>query len=103
MGIPTCIPDLRLDVKTKNEYFPGANELLTVDVHIVNYGEDAFYATFFMRIPTDLDYNRMQNIGEPGDTSYNCTVDSNNIFCDIGNPFSAGKGVNFKVFMEPSR
>lgn len=102
-----CIPDLKLDVKTDEKYLLGANESLTVEVLISNFGEDAFEANFFMNIPQGLDYKSTKRIGESRDTSYICTAPSlatnNTLKCDIGNPLPAGKSVNFKVFMEPSK
>ena len=102
-----CIPDLRLDVKTDEKYLLGSNESLTVEVLISNHGEDAFEASFFMNIPQGLNYKSTKRVGESRDTSYICTAPSvqtnNTLKCDIGNPLPAGKFVNFKVFMEPSK
>ena len=100
-----CIPDLKLDVKTDDKYLLGANESLTVEVLISNFGEDAFEANFFMTIPNGLDYKSTRRIGEANDISYTCTPPSfnNALKCDIGNPLPAGKSVNFKVYMEPSK
>lgn len=102
-----CIPDLRLDVKTNEKYLLGSNESLTVEVLISNHGEDAFEASFFMNIPQGLNYKSTKRVGESRDTSYICTAPSvqtnNTLKCDIGNPLPAGKFVNFRVFMEPSK
>lgn len=102
-----CIPDLKLAVKTDDKYVLGANESLTVEVMITNPGEDAFEASFFMNIPQGVDYKSTKRIGDQRDTSYTCTAPSfqtnNTLKCDIGNPLPAGKSVNFKVFMEPSK
>lgn len=102
-----CIPDLRLDVKTDDKYLLGANESLIVEVLISNYGEDAFEASFFMNIPQGLNYKSTKRVGESRDTSYICTAPSvqtnNTLKCDIGNPLPAGKAVNFRVYMEPSK
>lgn len=102
-----CIPDLKLDVRTDDKYLLGANESLTVEVLISNSGEDAFEANFFMNIPQGLDFKSTKRIGESRDTSYICTAPSvatnNTLKCDIGNPLPAGKSVNFKVFLEPTK
>lgn len=102
-----CIPDLRLDVKTSDSYLLGANESLIVEVYISNNGEDAFESNFFMTIPKGLNYKSTKQIGESLDTSYTCTAPSyqtnNTLKCDLGNPLPAGKTVNFKVIMEPTK
>lgn len=102
-----CIPDLKLNVITDDKYLLGANESLTVEVLISNTGEDAFESNFFMNIPTGLNYKSTKKIGESRDTSYICTAPSqatnNTLKCDIGNPLPAGKSVNFKVFLEPTK
>lgn len=102
-----CIPDLRLDVKTSESYLLGANESLVVDIYISNNGEDAFESNFFMTIPKGLNYKSTKQIGESLDTSYTCTAPSyqtnNTLKCDLGNPLPAGKNVNFKVIMEPTK
>lgn len=102
-----CIPDLRLDVKSSDSYLLGANESLVVEVYITNNGEDAFESNFYMSIPKGLNYKSTKQIGESLDTSYTCTAPSyqtnNTLKCDLGNPLPAGKSVNFKVIMEPTK
>ena len=102
-----CIPDLRLDAKTNENYLLGANESLIVDVLITNHGEDAFESNFFMNIPKGLNYKSTRKIGDSRETSYTCTAPSvhtnNTLKCDLGNPLPAGKSVNFKVIMEPTK
>lgn len=102
-----CIPDLRLDVKTNEKYVLGSNESLTADVLISNFGEDAFEASFFMNIPQNLNYKSTKGIGLSSNTSFSCTAPSyannNTLQCEIGNPMPAGKAVNFRVLMEPSK
>ncbi|CAO1396274.1 unnamed protein product [Diamesa tonsa] len=102
-----CIPDLRLEVKTVDEYLLGSKEPLAIDVLISNFGEDAFEAGFFMNIPSGLDFKRAERIGDIKDTPFTCTPPSiytnNTLKCDIGNPFPARKVVNFRVTLDPSR
>lgn len=102
-----CIPDLKLDVKHVEKYTIGANESLTFDVLISNFGEDAFEASFYMEVPQGLNYKSTKRIGENRDTSYTCTAPSiytnNTLKCDVGNPLQAGKFINFRVTMEPSK
>lgn len=101
-----CIPDLKLEVKHVEKYTIGTNESLTFDVLISNSGEDAFEASFYMEVPQGLDYKNTKRIGENRDTSYTCsapTMHTNTIKCDVGNPLQAGKFINFRVTMEPSK
>ncbi|XP_050099365.1 integrin alpha-PS2 isoform X2 [Anopheles aquasalis] len=101
-----CIPDLRLDIKSVDEYLLGSNNLLTVEVLITNRGEDAFEAGFYMVVPAGLDFRRVDRLGEVRDVPVLCTAPShaNNgtLRCDIGNPLASGKVVNFKVILAPS-
>lgn len=101
-----CIPDLRLEVKTNEKYALGTNESLTVDVLISNFGEDAFEASFYMNVPTGLNYQKTKRIGDTREGSFICSVPSaqtnNALKCDIGNPLPAGKHSNFRVYLEPS-
>ncbi|XP_049529483.1 integrin alpha-PS2 isoform X2 [Anopheles darlingi] len=101
-----CIPDLRLDIKSVDEYLLGSNNLLTIEVLITNRGEDAFEAGFYMAVPAGLDFRRVDRLGEVRDVPVLCTAPShaNNgtLRCDIGNPLASGKVVNFKVILAPS-
>lgn len=99
-----CIPDLKLDVKTNEVYILGGHESLIVEVNIINDGEDAFEAGFYMNLPSGLDYKGTRKIPEG---SFPCTAPTQStnytLKCDIGNPLPAGKSVNFKVIFEPSK
>lgn len=68
--------------------------------------EDAFEAAFYMVMPKDLDFKKIQQIGDKTDTPITCTAPSetNNytLKCDIGNPLQSKKVANFKVVMLPS-
>ncbi|KAL9696209.1 hypothetical protein quinque_015494 [Culex quinquefasciatus] len=101
-----CIPDLRLQVNTVDEYLLGSGKLLGIDVLISNLGEDAFEAGFYMTIPSELNFRRVEKIGEIKDTPILCTTPlgatNGTLKCDIGNPLSSGKVVNFKVLLSPS-
>ncbi|XP_055615855.1 integrin alpha-PS2 isoform X2 [Toxorhynchites rutilus septentrionalis] len=101
-----CIPDLRLQVNTVDEYLLGSGKLLGVDVLISNFGEDAFEAGFYMTIPPELNFRRVEKVGEIKDTPILCTpppgATNGTLKCDIGNPLSSGKVVNFKILLSPS-
>ncbi|KAM7348641.1 integrin subunit alpha inflated isoform 2-T5 [Cochliomyia hominivorax] len=101
-----CEPDLRLEIKTVDKYLLGSREPLTIEVLISNMNEDAFEAAFYMVMPKDLDFKKIQQIGDKTDTPITCTAPSetNNytLKCDIGNPLQSKKVANFKVVMLPS-
>ncbi|XP_055845069.1 integrin alpha-PS2 isoform X2 [Episyrphus balteatus] len=101
-----CVPDLRLEIKTVNKYLLGSREPLQIEVLISNFGEDAFEAGFYMTMPENLDFKKIQQIGDARDAPITCTAPSQftnyTLKCDIGNPLPAGKVANFKVVMIPS-
>ncbi|XP_037039254.1 integrin alpha-PS2 isoform X2 [Bradysia coprophila] len=99
-----CIPDLRLNVKTVDKFLLGSKELLTFDIIIPNYGEDAFEAGFFMVFPKGLNFRK---VDYPRDSPISCTAPTPatnmTLKCDLGNPLSAGKSAKFKVLTIPSQ
>ncbi|XP_065075351.1 integrin alpha-PS2 isoform X2 [Ochlerotatus camptorhynchus] len=101
-----CIPDLRLQVNMVDEYLLGSGKHLGIDILISNFGEDAFEAGFYMTIPSELNFRRVEKVGEIKDTPILCTTPpgatNGTLKCDIGNPLSSGKVVNFKVLLSPS-
>ncbi|TMW50275.1 hypothetical protein DOY81_004656, partial [Sarcophaga bullata] len=101
-----CEPDLKLDIKTVDNYLLGSREPLSIEVLISNMNEDAFEAAFYMVMPKDLDFKKIQQISDKVDTPITCTApsDANNytLKCDIGNPLQSKNVVNFKVIMLPS-
>ncbi|KAL9878702.1 integrin subunit alpha inflated isoform 2-T8 [Glossina fuscipes fuscipes] len=101
-----CEPDLRLQIRTVDKYLLGSGEPLSIEVLISNMNEDAFEAAFYMLMPKDLDFKKIEAIGNKTDTPITCTApsESNNytLKCDIGNPLQSKKVANFKVIMLPS-
>ncbi|XP_031627773.1 integrin alpha-PS2 isoform X2 [Contarinia nasturtii] len=101
-----CVPDLRLEVKTVETYIFGSKDLLVFDVKVSNFGEDAFEAGFFMNVPNDMNFRKIERIGDSRDTPITCTapspVTNHTLKCDIGNPLSGGKVANFKVILLPA-
>uniref|UniRef100_A0A1I8M8Q7 Uncharacterized protein n=1 Tax=Musca domestica TaxID=7370 RepID=A0A1I8M8Q7_MUSDO len=101
-----CVPDLKLEIKTVDKYLSGSPDPLTIDVFISNNNEDAFEAAFYLVMPKDLDYVKLEKIADTNDATITCTAPSqdNNytLKCDIGNPLPAQKVANFRVYMMPS-
>lgn len=101
-----CIPDLRLDVKSIDQYLLGSKDLLVFEVKVSNEGEDAFEAGFFMSVPPGMNFRKIERIGDTKDTPITCTAPSSatnhTLKCDIGNPLSSGKVANFKVILLPA-
>lgn len=101
-----CEPDLHLRVESAQSYIYGSEELLMFNITIWNNGEDAFEAAFYMSIPEKIDYRKSEQVG-PRDPPISCTpptTDTNHMLqCDLGNPLSSGKSVNFIVTMLPPK
>jgi hypothetical protein len=66
-------------------------------------GEDAFEAGYYMNIPPGLNYKKIERVGDIKDTPITCTPLKESLKCDIGNPLSANKVVNFRVIFDPSK
>lgn len=90
-----------------DRYLLGSKELLVTEILISNFGEDAFEAGFYMNVPSGLDFNKIERIGDIKDTPITCTAPTlatnNTLKCDIGNPLSMGKVAHFKVIMKPAQ
>uniref|UniRef100_A0A182JLT4 Uncharacterized protein n=1 Tax=Anopheles atroparvus TaxID=41427 RepID=A0A182JLT4_ANOAO len=101
-----CVPDLHMEIRSVDNYLLGSNNLLSVEVFIINQDEDAFEAGFYMVVPPGLDFRRVDRLGEVKDVPVLCTAPSTatnkTLKCDIGNPLSRDKVVNFKVILAPS-
>jgi len=84
----------------------GSPEPLVIDVIISNMNEDAFEAAFYMVMPKDLDFKKVEAMGNKTDIPITCTApsDANNytLKCDIGNPLPGQMVSMFKVIMLPS-
>lgn len=72
----------------------GSKERLVFDVKIVNNGEDAFEAVFFMIFPEGWNYQRIDSSRNTPITCTFMTAAGATLKCDIGNPFPAGKTVS---------
>lgn len=59
-----------------------------------NKYEDAFEAAFYMITPRDLQFTKLQQLGDKSDMPITCSapIEKNNftIKCDIGNPLQGG-------------
>ncbi|KAH8397781.1 hypothetical protein KR222_001397 [Zaprionus bogoriensis] len=101
-----CEPDLSVKVSTMNKYLFGSPEPLTLEVMIKNNYEDAFEAAFYMMTPRDLQYTKLQQLGEKIDLPITCSApDGNNnytIKCDIGNPLKGGDVTHFAISFMPA-
>ncbi|XP_023158758.1 integrin alpha-PS2 isoform X2 [Ceratitis capitata] len=102
-----CVPDLQLDIITVDKYLHGSHKPLIVEVTITNRNEDAFESAFYMLMPKDLDFIKIENLVEKGDTPITCSApsESNNytLKCDLGNPLQGQKFAKFNVIMLPSQ
>ncbi|XP_017056150.1 integrin alpha-PS2 isoform X2 [Drosophila ficusphila] len=100
-----CEPDLKLIVNTVDKYLFGSPEPLVIEVTISNNNEDAFEAAFYMVTPPDLQFRKLQQLGEKKDTPITCsppTPENNHTLkCDIGNPLESGKIAHFKISLVP--
>ncbi|EDW65533.1 integrin alpha-PS2 isoform X1 [Drosophila virilis] len=101
-----CEPDLALTVTAVDKYLFVSGEPLTIEVLIKNNNEDAFEAAFYMMTPRDLQYIKVQQLGEKIDLPITCSgPDSSNNYtlkCDIGNPLKGGNMTHFTVSFVPA-
>ncbi|KAH8387825.1 hypothetical protein KR093_009717, partial [Drosophila rubida] len=101
-----CEPDLHVDVKTVDKYYFGSKEPLTLEVLVKNKYEDAFEAAFYMMTPRDLQFTKLQQLGEKIDMPITCSApDYKNNFtikCDIGNPLQGGHLTHFAISFVPA-
>ncbi|XP_076241155.1 integrin subunit alpha inflated isoform X2 [Calliopsis andreniformis] len=100
-----CIPDLQMNV-TSNvlKYLLGSGKRLELDVLVQNMGEDAFESTYNLRLPTGIDYIKVEKIetmGVPVQCSAPKQSNNNTLRCDIGNPLQKHGLVKFKVLLQP--
>ncbi|KAL4720669.1 hypothetical protein ACJJTC_001818 [Scirpophaga incertulas] len=98
-----CIPDLKLAVTTPAvNYVLGSGENLYLDVKVENAGEDAFEAAFYMQLPANVTYAKLEHDDA---TPVYCSVErqsDNNatLQCDLGNPMPHGHKALFRVVLE---
>ncbi|BFG01653.1 integrin alpha-PS2 [Drosophila madeirensis] len=101
-----CEPDLKLEIKTVDKYLFGSPEPLTVEVLISNNNEDAFEAAFYMITPRDLEFRKLQQLGEKKDTPITCSAptpaNNHTLKCDIGNPLESGQIAHFMISLVPA-
>ncbi|XP_077978438.1 integrin alpha-8-like isoform X2 [Glandiceps talaboti] len=98
-----CIPDLWLRAEMPNNIYIGSSETTTLEVLVVNQGDDAFEAEVFIWLPNGFDFIRV----EQGNSEYavGCVdvADAVNVVkCDCGNPLKSNSRVNFGLRLSAS-
>ncbi|CAD1475193.1 unnamed protein product, partial [Heterotrigona itama] len=100
-----CIPDLQMNVTSNvQKYLLGSGKRLQLDVLVQNTGEDAFEATYNLKLPAGIDYIKVEKIetmGVPVQCSAPKQSNNNTLRCDIGNPLQKHGLVKFKVLLQP--
>ena len=100
-----CIPDLQMNVTSNvQKYLLGSGKRLQLDVLVQNVGEDAFEATYNLKLPAGIDYVKVEKIetmGVPVQCSAPKQSNNNTLRCDIGNPLQKHGLVKFKVSLQP--
>ncbi|XP_048504880.1 integrin alpha-PS2 isoform X1 [Athalia rosae] len=100
-----CIPNLQLKVTPSVEkYLLGSGDKLELEIVVQNSGEDAFEATYNLKLPTGIDYIKIERIDKteiPVQCSAPKQSNNNTLRCDIGNPLPGGDLVHFKVILQP--
>ncbi|CAK9819948.1 Integrin alpha-PS2 [Anthophora quadrimaculata] len=100
-----CIPDLQMNVTSNvRKYLLGSGKRLELDVYVQNIGEDAFEATYNLKLPSGIDYIKVEKIvtmGVPVQCSAPKQSNNNTLRCDIGNPLPKNRLVKFKVLLQP--
>ncbi|KAK0093386.1 hypothetical protein PV326_013612 [Microctonus aethiopoides] len=100
-----CTPDLQLTVTPNvNKYLLGSGNRLELDVLVQNANEDAFEATYNLKLPPGVDYIKIERIDKaeiPVQCSAPKQLNNNTLKCDIGNPLPKGNLVHFRVLLQP--
>ncbi|XP_063378399.1 integrin alpha-PS2 isoform X1 [Cydia fagiglandana] len=106
-----CIPDLHMQVSSPiREYTLGSGENINLDVTVANSGEDAFEATYYLKIPAGVTFAKMERLDKDSEASQAniyCSVIggkdvslNTTLKCDLGNPMSRDEKVRFRVVLE---
>ena len=87
-----------------NEYSVGSDERLEISIEIVNEGEDAYEANFFLDLPESINYIKTELKEEEGEASGTTTPpvlcspptlrNEHVLKCEMGNPMAANSKVN---------
>eukprot|EP00057_Strongylocentrotus_purpuratus_P026076 XP_011680550.1 PREDICTED: LOW QUALITY PROTEIN: integrin alpha-V [Strongylocentrotus purpuratus] len=94
----TCVPDLRVRASTETaSLLVGSSESITIEVTIDNNGEDAYLSTLTVEVPQELQYAGFTRVQTDQIVTCNSMVQSSEISCDVGNPFTAGTTVILKM------
>ena len=89
-----------------NEYSVGSDERLELSMEVVNDGEDAYEANFFLDLPESINYIKTEllEVSSQGGTSppVLCSPPSQRnehvLKCDLGNPMARNSKVKGKYF-----
>lgn len=80
-------------------YLLGSGERLSVDVVVINEGEDAFESVFDMRVPPGINYVNIERLDTERDVLVQCSapsfINNHTLHCDIGNPLPKEKTVRY--------
>ena len=94
-----------LSSRNLNEYSVGSDERLEISIEIVNDGEDAYEANFFLDLPESINYIKTElkeEISEGGVIGTTPPVlcspptlrNEHVLKCEMGNPMAANSKVN---------
>lgn len=90
MELPVC--------RSVKRYLLGSGERLSVDVIVINEGEDAFEAVFDMKVPPGINYINIERLDLERDVFVQCSapsfINNHTLHCDIGNPLPKEKTVS---------
>lgn len=90
-----------------NEYSVGSDERLELSMEVVNDGEDAYEANFFLDLPESINYIKTEllEVSSQGGTSppVLCSPPSQRnehvLKCDLGNPMARNSKVRVNIFL----
>ena len=88
-----------------NEYSVGSDERLELSLEVVNDGEDAYEANFYLDLPESINYIKTEllEVSSQGGTSppVLCSPPSQRnehvLKCDLGNPMAGNSKVNIFI------
>merc|ERR1719233_1804169 len=107
-----CISDIKINCSGNlDEYSVGSDERLEISIEIVNNGEDAYEAYFFMYLPESINFiktqlnpdNEDRGLGTPPLLCSPPTLHNQHVLkCEMGNPMAANSEVSFRILLQPT-
>ncbi|XP_071500819.1 integrin alpha-PS2-like [Diadema antillarum] len=98
----TCAPNLIVSVEPRTSTVTsGGSEDVYLVVDVENDGEDAFYSILEVLVPDDIFFSRLDK--SVTDAFVTCSVGTQKVVCNIGNPVRAGGKVLLGIVFQTEK